>query len=210
MEYSIKYDMLHNFNNKVDVISLDGKVSAGFKGNTEISVTHDYDFVSYYLDKKYSNYASTRIGINTSPIELISFDSNISFGKDVAYNDENPELGKEFNFRATLSLQLNNNFSVSNLISFSRLKEISRNEYYYRGYINRFNTKYQFSKSLGIRLAAEYNDFSESIFLQPLFEWTPNPFTIFYIGGNQNLIKEQEYFTDKSQFFIKFQYLISL
>ena len=37
MEYSIKYDMLHNFNNKVDVISLDGKVSAGFKGNTEIS-----------------------------------------------------------------------------------------------------------------------------------------------------------------------------
>ena len=210
MEYSIKYDMLHNFNNKVDVISLDGKVSAGFKGNTEISVTHDYDFVSYYLDKKYSNYASTRIGINTSPIELISFDSNISFGKDVAYNDENPELGKEFNFRATLSLQLNNNFSVSNLISFSRLKEISRNEYYYRGYINRFNTKYQFSKSLGIRLAAEYNDFSESIFLQPLFEWTPNPFTIFYIGGNQNLIKEKEYYVDRSQFFVKFQYLISL
>ena len=84
MEYSIKYDMLHNFNNKVDVISLDGKVSAGFKGNTEISVTHDYDFVSYYLDKKYSNYASTRIGINTSPIELISFDSNISFGKDLS------------------------------------------------------------------------------------------------------------------------------
>ena len=135
---------------------------------------------------------------------------NISFGKDVAYNDENPELGKEFNFRATLSLQLNNNFSVSNLISFSRLKEISRNEYYYRGYINRFNTKYQFSKSLGIRLAAEYNDFSESIFLQPLFEWTPNPFTIFYIGGNQNLIKEKEYYVDRSQFFVKFQYLISL
>ena len=48
----------------------------------------------------------------------MDFDSNISFGKDVAYNDENPELGKEFNFRATLSLQLNNNFSVSNLIVF--------------------------------------------------------------------------------------------
>ena len=68
----------------------------------------------------------------------------------------------------------------------------------------------QFSKFIGLRLAAEYNDFSESIFLQPLFEWTPNPFTIFYIGGNQNLIKEQEYYTDRSQFFIKFQYLISL
>ena len=210
IEYSIKYDMLHNFDNKLDVISLDGKISAGFKGNTEISITHDYDFVSYYLDKKYSNYASTRIGFNTSPIELISFRTNISFGKDVAYNDENPELGEEFNLRTTLSLQLNNNFSVSNLFSFSRLKEINSNEYYYRGYINRFNTKYQFSKSLGLRLAAEYNNFSESIFIQPLFEWTPNPFTIFYIGGNQNLIKEDDYYIDRSQFFVKFQYLISL
>ena len=210
ISYSLKYDMLHNFDNQLDVISLDGRVSASFKGNTNIGITHDYDFVSYYLDKKYSNYGSTRIGFSTSPVELISFDSNISFGKDVAFNDENPELGKEFNFRATLRLQLNNNLSINNLFSFSRLKEINTTEYYYKGYINRFDTKYQFSKFIGLRLAAEYNDFSESIFLQPLFEWTPNPFTIFYIGGNQNLIKEQEYYTDRSQFFIKFQYLISL
>ena len=210
LEYSIKYDMLHNFNNKLDVISLDGKISAGFKGNTEVSITHDYDFVSYYLDKKYSNYASTRIVLDTSPLELFSFGSNISFGKDVAFNDENPELGKEFNFRATLSLQLNNNFSVSNLFSFSRLKKVEINEFYYRGFINRFNTKYQFSKSLGIRLATEYNNFSESIFLQPLFEWTPNPFTIFYIGGNQILNKDDKYFVDRSQMFVKFQYLISI
>jgi len=210
LEYSIKYDMLHNFNNKLDVISLDGRISAGFKGNSEISITHDYDFVSYYLDKKYSNYASTRIGLNTNPVELISFGSDISFGRDIAFNDENPELGKEFNFRATLSLQLNNNFSVSNLFSFSRLKKVEINEFYYRGFINRFNTKYQFSKSLGIRLATEYNNFSESIFLQPLFEWTPNPFTIFYIGGNQIINKEDKYFVDRSQMFVKFQYLINL
>ena len=210
LEYSIKYDMLHNFNNKLDVISLDGKISAGFKGNTEFSITHDYDFVSYYLDKKYSNYGSTRISLNTSPIELISFRSNISFGKDVAFNDEDPDLGKEFNLRATLSLQVNDNFSISNLFSFSKLKKIEINEFYYKGFINRFNTKYQFSKSLGLRLATEYNDFSESIFLQPLFEWTPNPFTIFYIGGNQILNKNDKYFIDRSQMFVKFQYLISI
>ena len=210
LEYSIKYDMLHNFNNKLDVISLDGKISAGFKGNTEFSITHDYDFVSYYLDKKYSNYGSTRISLNTSPIELISFRSNISFGKDVAFNDEDPDLGKEFNLRATLSLQVNDNFSISNLFSFSKLKKIEINEFYYKGFINRFNTKYQFSKSLGLRLATEYNDFSESIFLQPLFEWTPNPFTIFYIGGNQILNKNDKYFVDRSQMFVKFQYLISI
>ena len=210
IEYSIKYDMLHDFNNKLDVISLDGKISAGFKGNTEISITHDYDFFTYYLNKKYSNAPSTRIQINTSPLELISFNSNITFGKDIAYNDENPELGKDFKFRTTLGLQINDNFSISNLFSFSRLKKTEVNDFYYKGFINRLNTKYQFSNSIGIRVAAEYNKFLNSIFFQPLFEWTPNPFTIFYVGGNQNLIKDSSYYTDSSQFFIKFQYLISI
>jgi len=90
------------------------------------------------------------------------------------------------------------------------LKKIESNQYYYNGFINRLNFKYQFSKSIGIRIASEYNNFSESIFFQPLFEWIPNPFTIFYLGGNQNLEKELNYYTDRSQFFIKFQYLISI
>ncbi len=208
--YSVKYDMLHDFNNRLDVISLDGQIEASFKGNTSFSVTYDYDFFTHYLNKKYSNAPSTRIVINTSPIELISFNSNFNFGKDIAYNDENPKLGKDFNFGTTLGFQINDNFFISNLFSFSSLKKIDLNEYYYKGFINRLNTKYQFSNSIGIRLAGEYNDFLKSIFFQPLFEWTPNPFTIFYIGGNQNLIKDSNYYTDRSQFFIKFQYLISL
>ena len=141
---------------------------------------------------------------------MVSFNSNISFGKEIAYNDEDPELGKDFSFTKTLGLQINDNFSISNLFSFSRLKKIESSQYYYNGFINRLNFKYQFSKSIGIRIASEYNNFSESIFFQPLFEWIPNPFTIFYLGGNQNLEKELNYFTDRSQFFIKFQYLISI
>ena len=210
IEYSVKYDMLHDFNNRLNVISLDGKIAASFKGNTNLSITHDYDFLTYYLDRRYDNAGSTRIVINTSPIELISFNSNISFGKEIAYNDENPELGKDFSFTKNLGLQINDNFSISNLFSFSRLKKIESNQYYYNGFINRLNFKYQFSKSIGIRIASEYNNFTESIFFQPLFEWTPNPFTIFYLGGNQNLEKELNYYTDRSQFFIKFQYLISI
>ena len=210
IEYSVKYDMLHDFNNRLNVISLDGKIAASFKGNTNLSITHDYDFFTYYLDRRYDNAGSTRIEINTSPVELVSFNSNISFGKEIAYNDEDPELGKDFSFTKTLGLQINDNFSISNLFSFSRLKKIESNQYYYNGFINRLNFKYQFSKSIGIRIASEYDNFTESIFFQPLFEWTPNPFTIFYLGGNQNLEKDLNYYTDRSQFFIKFQYLISI
>ncbi len=210
LRYFIKYDMLHNFNNKIDVISLDGSAGVSLKGNTNIQLTYDHDFISYYLDEKFSNFGSYNFGFFTSPIELFSFESSLSFGKEIAFNDENPKLGKDFNINSTLSFQLNNNFSISNLISFSSLQKINSTYYYYKGFINRLNTKYQFSKYVGVRIAAEYNNFIESFFFQPLFEWTPSPFTIFYIGGNQNLIKENKYEVDTSQFFIKFQYLISL
>ncbi len=210
LRYFIKYDMLHNFNNKIDVISLDGSAGASLKGNTNILFTYDHDFISYYLDEKFSNFGSYNFGFFTSPIELFSFESNLKFGKEIAFNDENPKLGKDFNISSTLNFQLNNNFSISNLISFSSLQKINSTDFYYKGFVNRLNTKYQFSKYVGVRIAAEYNNFIESFFFQPLFEWTPSPFTIFYIGGNQNLIKENKYEVNTSQFFIKFQYLISL
>ena len=50
--------MLHDFNNRLNVISLDGKIEASFKGNTNLSITHDYDFLTYYLDRRYDNAGS--------------------------------------------------------------------------------------------------------------------------------------------------------
>ena len=84
------------------------------------------------------------------------------------------------------------------------------NTFYYDGLIYRLDTKYQFSKSIGMRLTSEINTFNNSLFFQPLFEWVPNPFTIFYVGGNQNFLKENVYEANSSQIFIKFQYLINL
>ena len=68
--------------------------------------------------------------------------------------------------------------------------------------------------NLDIRLISEYNDFSEQVFLQPLISWRPNPDTIFYLGGNQNYINNfidynsPHYRVNKTQLFLKFQYLI--
>ena len=88
---------------------------------------------------------------------------------------------------------------------------MKKNEFYYKGFIYRADSKYQFTNSLGIRLVIEINDFNDYLFIQPLFEWTPNPFTIFYIGGNQNLTNNNKnYLVDNSQIFNKFQYLLSL
>ena len=93
---------------------------------------------------------------------------------------------------------------------------LNENSNFYKGYISRFSFKYQFNNSLNIRLISEYNDFYKQFFIQPLIQWNPNPSTIFYIGGNQGSIEDfnsefsSPYRIDRTQYFLKFQYLIGL
>ena len=210
MTFLVKKDILYDFNNNLDVMSLDGSIRADFKGNTEFSYYYDYDFITNYLGVDYKHYGTNRLNFTTSPTEFFSFTSNLRFGKDIAFNSENPAIGKEYDLYLDLTLQINNNFSISNSINKSRLKNIADNTYYFNGILYRLGTKYQFTKSLALRLTSELNNFNNSLFFQPLFEWVPNPFTIFYIGGNQNFLKENRYETNSSQVFINFQYLINL
>ena len=209
--FTVKKDIVYNYKNNLDVISLDGIIRADLRGNSTVSYYYDYDFISNYLDTDYKNYGTSIIELSSSPKEFITIRSNLRFGKDVAYNSDNPELGKEFLIFFSTRFQINNNFSITNSINKSSLKYLDKDEYFFNGFIYRFNTKYQFSRSVGLRLTSELNNFNDSFFIQPLFEWTPNPFTIFYIGGNQDLNKNgKKYFVDNSQVFVKFQYLISL
>ena len=209
--YAIKKDILYDFNNEIDVMSLDAILRADIIGNTSISYIYDFDFTTDYLGKEYKNYGTSRINFSSEPNEILSISSNFGIGRDIAFNSDDPEIGKELNLFSRVRLQINNNFSIANSINFSRLKYMEKNEFYYKGFIYRADSKYQFTNSLGVRFVIELNNFNDYLFIQPLFEWTPNPFTIFYIGGNQNLTNNNKnYLVDNSQIFIKFQYLISL
>ena len=156
------------------------------------------------------------INIRSQTSEFFSFFSKVSLGKDIAYNEDDPQIGKELSFFSMLSFQINDNFNLTPSLRYSRLKKINISENYFKGYIARLSGRYQFTKSISFRLISEYNDFQKKLLIQPLFQWNPNPFTIFYIGGNQNALREEindefgSLYMDNSQFFIKFQYLIGL
>jgi hypothetical protein len=85
---------------------------------------------------------------------------------------------------------------------------------YFDGYIARLDLRYQFNTALNLRIISEYNEFTDKFFVQPLISWRPNPDTIFYFGGNQNYIdnfvdyNSPNYRVNKTQLFLKFQYLI--
>ena len=87
---------------------------------------------------------------------------------------------------------------------------------YFSGYTTTLRASYQYNNSLGFKIMAQYNDFSQTFQIQPLLTYQPSPFTIFYIGSssNQNVdglamntIRGGQ--LTNRQYFMKFQYLFN-
>ena len=139
-------------------------------------------------------------------------------GKEIAFNEEIPKIGEEKSIFFSLAYKLGNNINLSSSINYSRLENLENNEAIYDGYISRLSFSYQFNNDLSLRLVSEYNKFNDTFLVQPLLKWNPNPSTIFYIGGIQNSINNFElepedfdpFRVNRSQFFLKFQYLIGI
>ena len=151
--------------------------------------------------------------MSTRPSDYIDINLFYKFGKDIAYRTEVPMLGYEKNLRLSMQISINDNLRIRPSISYSDIKKLDQDGYYFKGYISRVDFRYQFSSILDFRIISEYNNFSDKLFFQPLISWKPNPDTIFYLGGNQNYINDfidynsKYYRANKTQFFLKLQYL---
>ena len=211
-----KADILYTYEDYLKTISVDGILSIKTLFNTEINFTHDRDVFKNFLGRDYRNLPSNRFQIRSSPNESLAINLNLTFGRDLAYNEENPEIGREFNFYFMPAIQLSNKLRISPSIRYARLRYINSDNYYYNGSISRFSIRYHFNNFFNVRIVSEYNTFSERFFIQPLIQWNPNPSTVFYIGGNQNSLNDFNddmysiFRVDQSQIFLKFQYLIGL
>ena len=211
-----KADILYTYEDYLKTISVDGILSIKTLFNTEINFTHDRDVFKNFLGRDYRNLPSNRFQIRSSPNESLAINLNLTFGRDLAYNEENPEIGREFNFYFMPAIQLSNKLRISPSIRYARLRYMNNDNYYYKGSISRFSIRYQFNNFFNVRIVSEYNTFSERFFIQPLIQWNPNPSTVFYIGGNQNSLNDFNddmysiFRVDQSQIFLKFQYLIGL
>ena len=211
-----KADILYTYEDYLKTISIDGILSIKTLFNTEINFTHDRDVFKNFLGRDYRNLPSNRFQIRSSPNESLAINLNLTFGRDLAYNEENPEIGREFNFYFMPAIQLSNKLRISPSIRYARLRYMNNDNYYYNGSITRFSIRYQFNNFFNVRIVSEYNTFSERFFIQPLIQWNPNPSTVFYIGGNQNSLNDFNdnmysiFRVDQTQIFLKFQYLIGL
>jgi len=211
-----KADLNYTFQNYLKAVSIDGIFSLRTYLNTTIQYTYDWDIFKNYLGKNYRNVGKSELILRNNPSESFSLMIRSTFGRDLAYNEENPEVGKEFTVFAMPSFQLGDKLNLSPSIRYASLKEMNSPNRYFEGAITRFSARYQFTNFFSIRLISEYNSFADKFFIQPLVQWNPNPSTVFYVGGNQNSLEDfnDEFYSpfrvDQTQFFLKFQYLIGL
>ena len=215
---SLRGDINYNYDNKLKTKNFDFNISIKTFGKTEIAYVYEYNLIRNYLNFDFKNYGTSGLGIIGFPTENLTFLFEGRIGKEIAFNEDVPKIGRQENIFLSLSYKVGNNINLNSSINYSRLENLDNNKAIYDGYISRFSFRYQFNNDLSLRLVSEYNKFNDTFLFQPLLKWNPNPSTIFYIGGIQNSINSFDLEPDdfdpfrvnRSQFFLKFQYLIGI
>ena len=214
LSLSSRYELEYDYSNNYTDSKIEGYFTIASVLDSTLFYNYEYNFLNSYLDKEFRNYDNHRFTLNFKPYKFVDVISGFSFGKDIAFREEIPDLGQRLNYNLTLDFTLTDNFSIKPSINYSKLRKLQSDEYFFNGYISRLDIRYQFTSFLGVRFISEYNNFSEELFFQPLISWRPNADTIFYLGGNQNMVNEfldynsPHYRTNSTQLFLKFQYLI--
>lgn len=147
--------------------------------------------------------------VGYTPSEMLRL--NVFAEWEKAINFDELILGKSFFFGTFNNIQLSDKFRLSPSLRYSEMNRLDGNEKFYKGYIARLNVNYQFNQNLSFRLVGEFNEFDGKYLIQPLLKWNPNPFTIFYVGGNNNYQFNDQfdsYRLEDAQLYMKFQYQI--
>ncbi len=135
---------------------------------------------------QFDNMLKGSANVSTILTKQVQLGANVSLGEAI-FRTATPELGKQFNGGLNAVLRPNNRLVFSPSLNFSRLKSIDTEENFFSGYILRTRTNYQFTRKLLARVVVQYNDFAESLQIDPLVTYRISPFTVFHVGSSHEL-----------------------
>ena len=127
--------------------------------------------------------------IGYSPTQTIRINAWINPGEFVAYNtSDSTRVGNGLNAGLNLNLQLAGKLQVSVNGNYSSLWEKDGSGPIFNpGYIWRGILRYNANRFLQARLITQWNQFNNSYLVQPLLQYQPSPFTIFYVGSSTGM-----------------------
>ena len=136
-----------------------------------------------YLGQDFSNLFRLGGKISWKPSQTLSMDLGGRGGRAIAYNESTPRIGMNQEIDLAINLQLANKFTLSSSINHASMQEINGSGSIYRGFISQGVANYAFNRFTDIRVIAQYNHFDQSTMIQPLLQYQPSAFSLFYIGG---------------------------
>ena len=182
------------------------ETSINLRGNIERKIFKKEQFKDYVFDE---DQVRDSLWLGYSPSEAWGINLNADYGDRIAYNEDIPVIGDQANYTLFLALRPTDNLSIFLNKRKIQLKDKLSGEDFYNGSVDRITTNYSFSNDLSFKVNIESNDFSDDYYLETLFKWSPDPYTIFYAGSSQFLNDGEpdgslQLYT--SQIYLKFQY----
>ena len=189
-------------------------VFAQFKGQT--SVWMGYRIArERFSDVEFDGIRSFMMEANSNFSKRVQLGVDFSVGREIARNEEAPELGKSFDITAGGTFKPTQRLVIQPRVTYAELRDRETGGAFFSGYIARTRLNYQFTRRLLTRVVVQYNDFNERLEVDPLVTYRINPFTAFHVGsthdydtfagqgeGAQRFLRQSN-----RQFFFKFQYL---
>ena len=186
--------LFENFEHVVKEKSVQSFAWLQLAGNLTARMFGKYRWEENYLGITYHDLYSLNVGMNWSPSVAFSAEANHLRGRTLAYNESVIRLGWNAETNLNITLQAAGRFKWSHSLNKVSLRELSEpSQFIYNGYLYQTVLNANANQAMGLRLVFQVDNFSEQILFQPLLQYRPSAFGLFYVGGLYNAQGWQAY-----------------
>ncbi len=172
-----------NFDGQRKNESISPAVNIQFKRQTNVNIQFRFAR-ELFNGRDFGGLNSFRLGVFSNFSEKIQFNLNANFGKSIARNVEDPFIGDSQDLSVGATLRPTSRLVLQPQINYSELKNPTTGDDVFSGYIARTRFNYQFTGALLARVIVQFNDFSQSLEVDPLVTYRVNPFTVAHFGSS--------------------------
>lgn len=197
----VEASLYENFDRVVKEKSMLSFAWVQLASNLTLRTFGKYRFEENYLGVTYHNLYSVNVGMEWSPSQAISVSANHLRGRTLSYNDDPIRIGWSSEYKVDISLQAAGRFKWSNSLNKVSLRELNDpSQFIFNGYLFQTVLNASANRAMDLRLVLQVDNFSEQILFQPLLQYRPSAFTLYYIGGLYNAQGWQAYLKWQRQF----------
>jgi hypothetical protein len=187
-------------------------INLTLKGQTSVNVSYLLVNDENFFGKELYGVKRVQFNFSTRPINELYFSIGGQVG-DFIYRSANSTVGNGHSISAALQIKPTSQIDITLSYSRSKLRSNYTDELFFDGNIYRAVAIYQFNSEILFRTILQYNSFSKTFQLYPLFSYKLNAFTTFFAGATSNYLDyegEYGFRNTNQQYFIKLQYLLGI